>query len=254
MRFAITREVSHAIGRCELTHAIRQPIDVDRARRQHAVYESLLERLGCTLVRLPEEPDLPDSVFVEDVAVILKELAVLTRPGAPSRRPEVASVARALEPLLPLASLKEPATLDGGDVLLSGRTLFVGLSSRTNSEGVDQLRALASPLGYAVEGVEVRGCLHLKTAVTEVAKGLLLVNPEWVDPAAFPGHRFVEVDPAEPFAANALRVGDDLLCSHAYPATRRRLEAAGLSFHSVDLSELAKAEGALTCCSLIVEA
>jgi dimethylargininase len=254
MRLAITREVSRAIGRCELTHLERRPIDLARARLQHAAYEAALEEAGCALLRLPEEPDLPDSVFVEDTAVILPGLAILTRPGSASRRPEVESVAKALQPLRSIARLEEPATLDGGDVLLSGRKIFVGLSSRTNPEGVERLRALAAPLGYEVTGVAVAGCLHLKSAATEVAPGLLLVNSGWVDPACFAGLSTLDVDPEEPGGANALRIGDDLLYSPAFPATLRRLKAAGLRVRPVDLSELAKAEGALTCCSLIVEA
>ncbi|HVP38951.1 MAG TPA: N(G),N(G)-dimethylarginine dimethylaminohydrolase [Candidatus Saccharimonadales bacterium] len=252
-RIAITRAVSPALGRCELSFVERRPIDVAAARRQHREYEACLEALGCGLLRLPAEAELPDSVFVEDVAVVLDELAVITRPGAESRRAECAGVAVALRPYRRLAAIQAPGTLDGGDVLAAGRHVFVGRSTRTNEDGITQLRQHLGPLGYAVEAVAVAGCLHLKSAATAVGPDQLLVHPGRVDPAAFAGLRLLEVDPAEPDAANVLRVGDTVVAATAHPRTRRRLSAAGLEVRTVDLSELAKAEGALTCCSLIFQ-
>lgn len=254
MTLALTRAVSDAIARCELTHLAREPIDLARARAQHAAYEDALRRAGCFVTRLPEEPELPDAVFVEDLAVVLDELAVVTRPGAASRRPEAVTVAAALARLRPLVTLREPATLDGGDVLRAGRTLFVGRSSRTNAEGLAQFEAAVAPFGYRVAPVAVEGCLHLKSAATLVAPGVLLVQPAWVDPAAFgPGFEAIEADPGEPYAANALRVRDTVIHAAAFPRTRARLEARGLAIAPVDVSELAKAEGAVTCCSLVLE-
>ncbi len=254
MTLALTRAVSEAIARCELTHLAREPIDLARARAQHEAYEDALRRAGCFVTRLPEEPELPDAVFVEDLAVVLDELAVVTRPGAASRRPEAVTVAAALARLRPLVTLREPATLDGGDVLRAGRTLFVGRSSRSNTEGLAQLEAAVAPFGYRVEPVAVEGCLHLKSAATPVAPGVLLVQPAWVDPAAFgPGFEVIEVDPGEPFAANALRVRDTVIHAAAFPRTRARLESHRIRVVPVDVSELAKAEGAVTCCSLVLE-
>jgi dimethylargininase len=250
---AITREVSPAIGSCELTHLQREPIDVPRARSQHHAYEEALAAAGCHVERLAAEPALPDSVFVEDAAVVTDELAVVTRPGAVSRRPETPSVARALAPFRRLAHIEGPATLDGGDVIRLGRRLFVGRSGRTNDAGVDALRSLVSPLGYSVQAVPVSGCLHLKSAATAVAPDTLLLNPAWVAPASFGAVSLVEVDPAEPFAGNALWVGGAVLFPTAFPRTRARLEQRGLHVVTVDLSELAKAEGALTCCSLVFD-
>jgi dimethylargininase len=253
MVIALTREVSPTLGACQLTHVTRVPIDVERAAAQHRAYEARLEELGCRLVRLPPLPDLPDAVFVEDTAVIVDELAVTTRPGAPSRRGEVPSVGRALGAYRRVATISPPATLDGGDVLRVGRTLFVGRSTRSNADGIEQLRSWLAPSGYAVEAVTVTGCLHLKSAATLVAPGTVLVNPHWVDPGTFAGLERIEVDPGESHAANALMVGGALLYPEAFPATRARLEAHGLRVVPVDLSELAKAEGAVTCCSLLVE-
>ena len=253
MRIALTRPVSASIGRCELTHLDRQPIDLHRARDQHRAYEQALVALGCRVERLPEEPDLPDAVFVEDAAIVLDELAILTRPGAASRRPETRTVARALEPYRRLAAIRAPGTLDGGDVLRVGRTLYVGLSGRSNRAAIGQIRAWLAPLGYSVLGVEVEGCLHLKSAVTRVAADALVVNRDWLDVSALGDLCLIDVDPAEPMAANALRIGESVLYAAAYPRTRRRLEKAGIAVHTVDVSELAKAEGAVTCCSLIFE-
>lgn len=254
MTVALTRAVSPAIGRCELAHLEREPIDVARAGAQHAAYEECLRHAGCRVVRLPAEPDLPDSVFVEDTAVVLDEVAIVTRPGAVSRRAETASVSEALGRLRPLAFLREPATLDGGDVLRAGRTLYVGRTSRTNAEGVQQLRAAAAPFGYRVVEVPVEGCLHLKSAATLAAESLLLVQPAWVSPAAFgPALEPLRVDPSEPYAANVLLVRDSVIQPAGFPRTRDRLEARGVRVTVVDVSELAKAEGAVTCCSLLVE-
>jgi dimethylargininase len=251
MLLAITRPVSSGIARCELTHLPRVPIDCDVARAQHDAYERALTSAGCRLIRLREEPDLPDSVFVEDAAVVLDELAVLTRPGAPTRRPEVDSVAGALAPHRLLARIAEPGTLDGGDVLAMGRTLYAGLSRRTNRAGIEQLTALAEDHGYVVRPVEVTGCLHLKSAATAVGPETLLVNPAWVDRGAFRTHRLIEADEREPHAANALWLGGQLLYPASFPRTRERLTRNGVAVTAVDISELQKAEGAVTCCSLV---
>ena len=253
MPIAITRKLSPAITRCELTHLRREAIDVALAVRQHEAYERCLARLGCRVVSLPSEPDLPDSVFVEDAAIVVDELAVVTRPGAASRRAETASIARALERFRPLAAVRAPGTLDGGDVLRVGRRVFAGLSERSDAGGIDQLRDLLSPHGYIVEALPVTGCLHLKSAVTQVGADAVLLNPQWVDRAAFERYERLEVDPAEPYAANALLVGASVIYPTAFPRTAARLELAGVKLEPVDVSELAKAEGAVTCCSLILE-
>lgn len=254
MTTALTRAVSPSIARCELTHVGRVPIDLPRAEAQHAAYEDALRELGCRVVRVPGAPDLPDAVFVEDTAIVLDEVAILTRPGAASRRPETEAVAGVLAGCRPLRRIVEPGTLEGGDVLRAGRTLFVGRSSRTNADGLAQLREHAAGFGYRVVPVEVRQCLHLKSAVTLVAPDCYLVQPGWVARAPFEAGAVVEVDPREPFAANALLVGGAVIYPRAFPRTRERLEKAGVRVATVDVSELQKAEGAVTCCSVILEA
>jgi len=252
MKIAITREVSPAIDRCELTHLARIPIDVGLAREQHHRYEEALSDLGYVILRLPAERDLPDSVFVEDIAVVLDEMAILTRPGALSRRAEIESVAAALAPHRLLARIEPPATLDGGDVLRIGKSVYIGLSRRTGEQGVEQVRRLIEPFGYAVHQVPVTGCLHLKSAVSQVGSEAVLINAAWLAPGSFDGMNRVEVDRSEPFAANALLAGEAVVHPSTFPATRRRLEARGLRVVSLDMSEMAKAEGGVTCCSLLL--
>jgi dimethylargininase len=253
MPLALTRPVSPSLANCELTHLARQPIDIPRAIQQHAAYEQLLKSLGATVRQLPAAPDLPDAVFIEDTAVVLDEVAVIARPGAPSRRPETPAVAKVLAEYRPLCHIEPPATLDGGDVLRVGRTLYVGRSSRTSDEAIRQLRQLLEPLSNRVVPVEVTGCLHLKSAATLIADGLLLVNPAWLPNDAFPDLDHLAIDPAEPLAANALRIGDTVVYPGHFPRTLDRIRQHGLRVATIDCTELAKAEGAVTCCSLIVD-
>ena len=248
---AITREVSESIGRCELTHVPRMAIDVDRAREQHTAYERILVRFGCELTRLSEAPDLPDSVFVEDTAIVLDELAIITRPGAVSRRAECGAIEEALIPFRETVRIMSPGTIDGGDVLVMGRRIFIGRSGRTNDEAIMQVRRMVEPLGYRVTAVDVSGCLHLKSAVTGVAENTVLANDAWIDPACFAPLDIVCIDPSEPHAANALRIADRVVYPQDLPRTAERLIQRGICLEPVDLSELAKAEGAVTCCSLV---
>ena len=249
---AITREISPRFAECEITHIERMPIDLDLARSQHCAYVNALKELGCDVIELPAEPDLADSVFVEDTAVILPEVAVITRPGADSRKPETESIARALAPLAKLIHVREPATIDGGDVLVLGKRIYVGLSTRSNQEAIDQLNEMLGGYGYSVTGVVVHDCLHLKSAVTRVDDQTLLINKAWVDTGHFGDFELIEVDPSEPYAANCLPIGGSILFPTAFPETCAELEEKGYRVVTVDVSELAKAEGAVTCCSLII--
>ncbi len=249
---AFTRAVPESIAHCELTHVARTPVDLARAREQHAAYERALADAGCEVVRLPALPAQPDSVFVEDCAVVLNELAIATLPGALSRRAEVESVATALAAHRRVVRLSGSATLDGGDVLRLERTLFVGLSRRTNAEGVRQLRELVVPHDYAVEAIEVAGALHLKTGITRASEHALVVNPRFIEPQRFARWELIEVDASEPFAANVLRVREATICGAAFPRTNARLRARGVALIEIDASELAKAEGGVTCCSLLI--
>lgn len=253
MRIAITRGVSPAVAECELTHLERRPIDYQRATAQHRAYEAALRELGCEVRALPADARLPDSVFVEDIAVVLDEVAILTRPGATSRRAETATLAPVLSSYRSVLSIEAPGTLDGGDVLRVDRAVYVGRTGRTNQAGIDQLTRVLAPYGYRVQGVDIRGCLHLKSAVTLVGSGTLLVNANWIEAEAFQECDIVAIDPAEPYAANGLLIGEQVMYPTSFPATARRLEQRGVRLVPLDVSELQKAEGAVTCCSLVFE-
>jgi dimethylargininase len=249
---AITRAPSRSLADCELSFVSRTAIDVDLAMAQHQDYGRALEMLGCRVIALPALEEQPDAVFVEDVALVLDEVAVMTRPGAESRRAEGASIAVVLAGFRPLLHIEAPGTLDGGDVLRIGRAIFVGQSARSNAAGIAQLRELLAPHGYTVQGVATRGCLHLKSAVTQVAQDTLLIQPAWVDEVVFASYRLIEVDPGEEHAANALRIGESaVIHPDCFPRTQQRLRDAGVAVTGVDVSELQKAEGAVTCCSLV---
>jgi dimethylargininase len=256
MLVAVTRDVSPTFADCELTHRPRDPIDVANAVAEHALYEQALRSLGATVVRAPAEPTLPDAVFVEDAAIVLDEVALMTRPGAPSRRPEVESLATVLVKYRPLQRLQEPSTLDGGDVLRLSRTVYVGLSSRTNRHAIAELETLLGEWDYEVSPVPLNGCLHLKSAVTQVGENLLLINERMVSPDCFGPMDRVSVDPAEPDGANALWIAGGVAVVYPahYPRTAERLDRAGVRVVAVPSTEVAKAEGGVTCCSLLFTA
>lgn len=248
---AIVRDVSPAIGNCELTHLPRTFIDVHRARAQHADYARALEALGCAVLRLPADDTMPDSVFVEDIAVVVDEVAVVGRPGAESRRGEVEAVGEVLAQYRPLVGIVAPGTLDGGDVLVAGRTIFVGRSARTNDDGIDQFGQAMAAFGYRTCAATVTGCLHLKSAVTAVADDVLLIDPRRASRDEFRGFELIDIDPLEDAAANVARVGSRLLYAEGFPRTLDRLQQRGFSVLTVAADELARAEGAMTCGSLI---
>ena len=253
MLTAITRQVSPALADCELSYIERRPIDLKKARAQHGEYEKLLEKYGARVVSLAAEPDLPDSMFVEDPAMVLDEVAVMLAPGAASRRGETASLAKAIAEFRKLEYVEPPGTVEGGDVLAIERKIYVGKSKRTNAEGIRQLAAIVEPLGYQVRPADVSGCLHLKSAVTYVGRNTLLANREWFDAAGFSDYSWIDVDPAETHAANALVLGEMVVLPASFPKTRARVEEQGFRVTTIDISELQKAESGLTCSCLLFE-
>ena len=250
---AIVREVSSSINDCALSFHARQPIDVARATAQHKAYQDCLVELGVRIVSLPAEPDLPDAVFVEDPAVVVNEVGIISNPGAPSRRPETRSLANVLSRYRPLKFIAEPATLDGGDVLRVDRSIFVGLSRRTNRDGIHQLGELLGSHGYEVQSVEVRGCLHLKSACSYVGHNTVLVNRSWIDAEPLSGFELLDVPEEESAAANALLLNDVVIIPASFPKTRALLEQRGFRVRTIDVSELQKAEAGVTCTSLIFD-
>lgn len=237
----------------ERTHLGRAPIDAALALAQHEAYAAALAATGAQVTVLDGADDLPDCAFVEDVAITLSELCVVLNPGAVSRRGEVAAVAAVLLGDRPVVRLGA-GTMDGGDVLVVGRRVFVGLSTRTNREGIEAFSAAVAPYGYQVTGVAVPGALHLKTAVTALDAETLAINPDWIDAAAFPGFRQITTAKDEPFGGNTLTVSGRLFVQAATPRTAEAFAAGGFAPQALEIGEFAKAEAGLTCLSLIVPA
>ena len=250
---AITRAVGPSLVNCELTFQDREPIDLVEATIQHAAYCDSLRRAKVSVEVLPADEHLPDAVFVEDTAVVLDELAVITRPGSAIRRKEVAAVAAALERHRMLTSIEHPGTLDGGDILRMGRQIFVGMSSRTNAEGFNQFSQAVERHGYRAVPVKIDGCLHLKSAVTALNDETLLINPKWLDSVKISAFKLIQVADSEPSAANALAINGVIHLSAQWNRTRDLLEQRGFVTQTLHITEFEKAEAGLTCLSLIFQ-
>jgi dimethylargininase len=250
---AVTHLPSPGMSLCQLTHLGRVPIDLPLALNQHAAYRSALAECGAAVVTLETNLDHPDCCFVEDTAIVLEEVAVLTPMGTPTRSDEPAGIEPELRKYREIIRVAPPATLEGGDVQRLGQTLYVGSSGRTNAAGIAALQDTIRRFGYRVVPVPVSGCLHLKTAVTALPDGSLLTNSRWLPPDAFPGIPRVEVDPTEPWGANVVCIGNHVIAAAAFPRTIDRVRTRGFKVHAVDLSEFAKAEGGVTCLSLLVD-
>jgi len=253
MRRAFTRAVSPRLPECQLTHLQRVPIDAAKAAEQHAAYEQALSEAGLEIIRLPELRDDPDAVFVEDTALLLDEHAIITRPGAASRIGETESTAMGLAGKFEIHRI-ERGYIDGGDVLRIGKRLYVGLSTRTNAEGLKALEDIATPIGFEVVKAELRDCLHLKTGATFAgsdASGslVLLYDEASVDPGQFHGVEPLRV--LERPAANCVLSGERLILPAGNPRTAALLRDRGFHVIEVDVSELQKAEAGVTCMSLI---
>jgi dimethylargininase len=249
---ALTHIPSLNMQACERTFVPQAEIDHVLAQRQHAAYRHLLSKCGASVVALDVNLGLPDCTFIEDNAIVLDEVAILTSMGAASRRTESASLEPILREYRNLLRIHLPATIEGGDVLCVGRTLLVGESCRTNRDGITAMRVIARRHGYSITPVPVHGCLHLKTACTALPDGRLLVNRDWIDVAALAGHDLVSVPVQEPWGANVALIGDKVLMSAAHVHTAELIQGLGFNVKSADLSEFAKAEGGVTCLSLLI--
>lgn len=251
MARALVHKPSDALAGCELTFIERDAIDIARARSQHAGYVEALRRHAVSVEVVDVNPSCPDAVFVEDVAIVFDQLAVITSMGSESRRAELAAMRSVLSRYREVLDVSLPATLEGGDVLRIGKTLYVGESSRTNSAGIAALDAIARPLGFSTVPVKVPGCLHLKTCITALDDETCIVNPRWLDCQPFNHLRLIEVATHEPWGANVVRLSDTLLVNAAYVDTNERIASLGYAIDPLDISEFGKAEAGLTCMSLL---
>ena len=253
MPVALTRQPAQSLVQCEVSHVERKPIDFSLAVQQHQNYCRTLQQHGLDVQALPPDESYPDSVFVEDNAIVLDEIAVLTTMGAVSRQGEPALLKPILSGYRKVVEIALPARIEGGDVFRVGKALYVGCSTRTNHEGIEALRRVAGPFGYVVHPIEVHGCLHLKTACSLLDDETLLVNSAWIDVNTLRDFRLLPVPVNEPVGANVLRVGQGILANASYPATIKMLETRGYEISALDISEFSKAEAGLTCLSLIIE-
>jgi dimethylargininase len=249
---AITHVPSPRMADCELTFVARQPINYSTALAQHRGYCAALRSAGIDVVTLDVNRELPDCVFVEDTAIVLDELAVLCSMGAASRRAEPVGIEPELGKYRTVKRIELPATMDGGDVTLAGRTLLVGNSSRTSRAGIEALQAVVAPHGYTARAVDLRDCLHLKSACTALPDGALLVNPKWIDVHALRDFELVPISPGEPWAADVLSIGNRVFVAAGNLHTEQVISSRGFQVTPIQLSEFAKAEGGVTCLSLIV--
>jgi len=247
---ALIRLVPDTFTRCVTAEPVAPPLDPDHARRQHAAYRITLEEGGFEVVTVLPDERHPDGCFIEDAAVVIGDRALATRPGHPSRRGEVESVAAALAGLLPVEHMGAPATLDGGDVLQAGGTIFVGLSARINRDGIEALARFAGSRRKVV-AVPVSGVLHLKSALTALDDETLLMESGYVEPNVFDGMRIVTTPPGESHGANVVRLPDGrILAAAGLPRSAEAVAAAGFEVTTVDISEFARADGGLTCLSV----
>jgi len=243
---ALVRRPSPRLAEGIVTHLARRPVDFDRAVRQHEAYAEALRANGWQTIEVDPAPDCPDSVFIEDTLVVCGDLAIVTRPGAPQRRAETPGAERAARALgLRIARIEEPGTLDGGDVLQTGETVYIGQSARTNAAGIEQLRAF---LPHRVVPVPLEGVLHLKSAVTALPDGVFLTHAGVPD-EAFPGA--IRVD-EESGAHVVLLGGKRILIAASAPRTTAMLSARGWEPVVVDIDEFEKLEGCVTCLSVLV--
>jgi len=252
MRVALTRPISDAFDRA-LTQVPGPAPDVSRARAEHARYVQALSELVDALIEVPAAHHLPDACFVEDTVVVASGHALLTRPGAPSRRAEVAGVRAALPAGLQLHELPDDAVLDGGDVLRIGDRIFVGRSARTDAGGVSALRQTFGPLGYEIVEVAVRDALHLKCHCASPGEGVVLLADGFADPALFRGLQVVSVPREEAYAANVVGIDGHVLVAEGHPQVNAALNALGFDPIPLPVAEIARADGSLTCLSVLVD-
>ena len=253
-KIALTRGISAGIDRCEVSFIDRVAIDVEKMKQQHRAYEDMLRSMGYEVTQIPADDNCPDCCFIEDTALVLDEIAVITNPGSPARRGEVAGVVSTIEKFRKTVKIEPPATLEGGDVLRIGRNLYVGLTQRTNAAGVEALRKLVEPYGYRVTGVPTPGALHMKSVCTAADERTIVADPTRMDVSAFDGYDIIRIAPEEWMGGDLLPINGTVCIIEGFPKLQSALEARGFKVRAQNMSEFLKAEAGLTCLSLLFEA
>lgn len=248
-KFAITRRPAKTFDRGITTSDLGAP-SYELVLKQHKAYIDALKSIGLNVIELDPLPDYPDAHFVEDTVVVTPEVAIITNPGAPSRRGEEKSIAQALMQHRPVEYIQSPGTVDGGDVLMMGNHFFIGISERTNQQGADQMGRILKRLGKTVSMIPVGAGLHFKSSVNCAAPNTLLMTREFKDHDAFNGYSQILVDSKESYAANTLWINNHLLMPRGFPGTKAKLKRLGLPIFELDVSEMQKMDGGLTCLSI----
>jgi len=246
---ALVRKPGHNFGQGLTTANLGLP-DFDLILNQHEAYVGALRSIGLEVIVLEAEPDYPDAYFVEDTAVVTPEVAVITNPGAPSRRGEEKTIEPVLARFRKTIRIKPPGTVDGGDVLMAENHFFVGLSERTNPEGARQLGGILDGHGHTWTTVPVGAGLHLKSSVNYLSERTLVLTEALAKHEAFRGFKKFILEPGEEYAANTLWLNDHLIMPAGFPGARKKLETLGLPIIELDTSEVRKMDGSLTCLSL----
>ena len=248
-KYAITRRPGKTFDRGITTSNLGVP-DYELALKQHAAYIETLRSIGLDVIELDPLPDYPDAHFVEDTAVVTPEVAVITNPGAPSRRGEEKSIAEVLLQYRQIEYIQSPATVDGGDVLMMGNHFFIGISERTNPQGAEQLGRILEKYKKTWTSLQVGAGLHFKSSVNYIGRNSILVTPDFAYHKALNGYSKIIVDQKEEYSANTLWLNNHLLLPGGFPNTKTKLESLGLPIIELDVSEMQKMDGGLTCLSI----
>ncbi len=247
--YAIARTPAKTFDRGITTTNLGAP-NYEMVLEQHQAYVEALKSIGLTVIELDPLPDYPDAHFVEDTAVVTPEVAIITNPGAPSRQGEEKSIASVLEQYRQIEHIQAPGTIDGGDVLMIGKHFLIGISERTNQQGAEQIGRILEKYGNTHTTIPVGAGLHFKSSVNIVSNNTLVVTQDFVNHEALKAYNKIAVDHKESYAANTLWINDHLLVPKGFPNTNTKLEALGRPIVELDVSEMQKMDGGLTCLSI----
>lgn len=246
----LTHVPSSNLNNCELTYLDSERIDIKKALIEHNSYCNMIKECGANVNIIEDNIDLADSVFVEDPIIVFDEVAIVTSMGVESRRKESQVLKDYFSKIREIKEIKLPSKIEGGDVLVIDKKVFVGLSPRTNESAIEELKNILKPYGYIVQSVKVDGCLHLKTGCTALDDKTILLNPNWVDVEVFSDYKIINIPSDEPFGANIMKINEYICMNEAFPKSIELVKALGYKVKTTDISEFVKAEAGLTCMSV----